>query len=83
MKKKVFHLVITENGDGGVVVLNVITDTDKEYLADIIERDYNQTLNEDETIEVKPEEIYNTNTWVKVDMDLSYTWTIIEKEIEV
>lgn len=83
MKKKVFHLVITENGDGGVVVLNVITDTDKEYLADIIERDYNHTLNEDETIEVKPEEIYNTNTWVKVDMDLSYTWTIIEKEIEV
>lgn len=83
MKKKVFHLVITENGDGGVVVLNVITDTDKEYLADIIERDYNQTLNEDETIEVKPEEIYNTNTWVKVDMDLSYTWTIIEKEIDV
>lgn len=83
MKKKVFHLVITENGDGGVVVLNVITDTDKEYLADIIERDYNSTLNEDETIEVKPEEIYNTNTWVKVDMDLSYTWTIIEKEIEV
>lgn len=83
MKKKVFHLVITENGDGGVVVLNVITDTDKEYLADIIERDYNSTLNEDETIEVKPEEIYNTNTWVKVDMDLSYTWTIIEKEIDV
>ena len=83
MKKKVFHLVITENGDGGVVVLNVITDTDKEYLADIIERDYNSSLNEDETIEVKPEEIYNTNTWVKVDMDLSYTWTIIEKEIEV
>lgn len=83
MKKKVFHLVITENGDGGVVVLNVITDTDKEYLADIIERDYNHTLNEDETIEVKPKEIYNTNTWVKVDMDLSYTWTIIEKEIEV
>lgn len=83
MKKKVFHLVITENGDGGVVVLNVITDTDKEYLADIIERDYNSTLSEDETIEVKPEEIYNTNTWVKVDMDLSYTWTIIEKEIEV
>ena len=29
MKKKVFHLVITENGDGGVVVLNFITDTDK------------------------------------------------------
>lgn len=83
MKKKVFHLVITENGDSGVVVLNVITDTDKEYLADIIERDYNHTLNEDETIEVKPKEIYNTNTWVKVDMDLSYTWTIIEKEIEV
>ena len=83
MKKKVFHLVITENGDSGVVVLNVITDTDKEYLADIIERDYNHTLNEDETIEVKPEEIYNTNTWVKVDMDLSYTWTIIEKEIDV
>lgn len=83
MKKKVFHLVITENGDGGVVVLNVITDTDKEYLADIIERDYNHTLNEDETIEVKPKEIYNTNTWVKVDMDLSYTWTIIEKEIDV
>ena len=83
MKKKVFHLVITENGDSGVVVLDVITDTDKEYLAGIIERDYNQTLNEDETIEVKPEEIYNTNSWVKVDMDLSYTWTIIEKEIEV
>ena len=83
MKKKVFHLVITENGDSGVVVLNVITDTDKEYLADIIERDYNHTLNEDETIEVKPEEIYNTNSWVKVDMDLSYTWTIIEKEIDV
>lgn len=83
MKKKVFHLVITENGDSGVVVLNVITDTDKEYLADIIERDYNHTLDKDETIEVKPEEIYNTNSWVKVDMDLSYTWTIIEKEIEV
>ena len=83
MKKKVFHLVITENGDSGVVVLNVITDTDKEYLADIIERDYNHTINEDETIEVKPEEIYNTNSWVKVDMDLSYTWTIIEKEIDV
>ena len=83
MKKKVFHLVITENGDSGVVVLNVITDTDKEYLADIIERDYNHTLNEDETIEVKPEEIYNTNSWVKVDMDLSYTCTIIEKEIDV
>jgi hypothetical protein len=83
MKKKVFHLVITENGDSGVVVLNVITDTDKEYLAGIIEDDYNHSLNEDETIEVKPEEIYNTNTWIKVDMDLSYTWTIIEKEIDV
>lgn len=83
MKKKVFHLVITENGDGGVVILNVITNTDKEYLADIIEQDYNHTLNEDETIEVKPEEIYNMNSWIKVDMDLSYTWTIIEKEIEV
>ena len=83
MKKKVFHLVIVETHDSCSTVLDVITDTDKEYLADIIERDYNHTLSKDETIEVKPEEIYNTNSWVKVDMDLTYIWTIIEKEIEV
>ena len=83
MKKKVFHLVIVETHDSYTTVLDVITDTDKEYLADIIEQDYNSTLSKDETIEVKPKEIYNTNSWVKVDMDLTYTWTIVEKEIEV
>lgn len=87
MKIKVFQLVIVESGSStdGPTVLNVITETDPAEIANAIETDYNETLDNDDTIAVSADEIKHDASWEKAseEGDLVYTWQVLEKEIEL
>ncbi len=87
MKIKIFQLVIVESGSStnGPTVLNVITETDPAEIANAIEADYNETLDNDDTITVSADEIKHDANWEKAseEGDLVYTWQVLEKEIEL
>ena len=87
MNIKVFQLVIVESGSStdGPTVLNVISDNDPAEIANTIAVDYNETLDQDDTINVSANEIKQDAKWVKTsdEGDLIYTWQVLEKEIEL
>lgn len=87
MKVKVFQLAIVESGSStdGPTVLNVITENDPAEIANAIEIDYNETLDENDTITVSVDEIKQDARWEKSseEGDLVYTWQVLEKEIEL